>query len=235
MPFTTILSSATAGLASRTSVTPLSLLVLMIMQMSCTAQSAPPSEGIVREDDEFRQITPADWSLLMDKDRTPPNVTKLKLIMYEKKPRGKGGLLVVEPREPCEIETTDPVLLAGMSFFLDLPYRAACPETPDFDHVLTDASQCLGELQVTTPSRQFMLGITHGGFALESKESSYRNSFKSWGVATVVDRMLREHGQQGLSAALMVKLSPEGRIEVEKRHLKRQEELLRSTDKRQKQ
>jgi len=205
----------------------ISLWIFAALQLPGTTQSAPPADRAVIEDDEPRQIEPADWSLLMDKDGNPLGVRKLKLIMYEKKvPRNKG-LIIVEPRTPCEIETTDEVLLAVMSFYLYLPSRNACPETPRYNYVLTDTTECLGELHVTTTRGQLMLGITPAGFALQAKEGTYRNTFESWGVAHVIDRILRDHGQQGLSPEQMLKLSPEGRSEVEKRHLQSQEELLR--------
>ena len=122
-------------------------------------------------------------------------------------------------KERVEIETTDRLVLETLPTFLIRPLRCASPESSVSDEVILDDS--LGEIQVTTTLRTFILGISRGGFTLEAKAVTYRNSFQSWGLATLIDDILRRHGKPGITEPLFLDLSPSGWIEVEKHVWKR--------------
>jgi hypothetical protein len=154
--------------------------------------------------DQERKIKSPNWSLLDIKYRD--TVKSIKLVMHEHKE--EPGVWSYRARsEKCDIETTDDTMLAAVPEFLEAALRAASRDSPDYDEVIT--SRCLGELHITTSSGKFMLGITEGGFVLEGKECTSRNWFVSWGLAMLVDKILKDHKKQGLSEILFQKLSPE--------------------------
>ena len=213
------------GFRRRSCITSIVLAATVTLYLVAVDRPASAADNGELSAEAPRKVKPDDWAALMDEHGNPLEITKLKVVMYKRE--AAKWLSHLSRTERCEVETTNQLFLDVMPDYLRMPLREACPEHEDYEFAQTPSNDCLGELRVTTVDGPVVFGITPRGFTLQARRATWENTFRSWGVATVIDRILREHGKQGLPERLLLDLSPQSDIEREKLALKVREERLR--------
>jgi hypothetical protein len=189
--------------------------IMAVWLMNCHADEKAASPGCDAS-------TPVQWGLLHQQEKLGRSLVKLRIVMFQYRREGVGPMLdpyaYVRRENRCEVETADPVLLSALPEFLSWSVRSTSPRTPENDEPV---GELVGELHLVTREGGFMIGISNMGFTVNSRRPTWGNQFESWGVAKIIDDALIAAGEPGLHPRFIQRLSPLGRVELEKRVLER--------------
>jgi len=140
---------------------------------------------------------------------------RIKLMSMKSSPWGKLGLA---GKDGLSFETTDPTILAAVTWALRHPMRVGVPGF--FNRKVLGTPYPAGHIAIVSSAGKYVIGITHYGFAFGKKHYTREREFYSWMLAKQLDDIVFTQTGNHIPKDVFETLSGERQIRGQKSILK---------------